>query len=147
MDLQNLHIRWAIRNDLPQMQKIDELNFEYPWEEDDFTYCLHQRNNIGLVVELEEKIIGYIMYVLEKTHYTILTIAVHPAYHRQGVGRTMIQKLEKKLNEKRRKIKLRVPETNLPALLFFQGTGFFATKILKSRSKLASDYVLMDLTA
>jgi [ribosomal protein S18]-alanine N-acetyltransferase len=122
---QACHIRWMIRRDLPFVLNIENASFEFPWTEDEFIRCLRQRDCIGMVAERNEEVAGFMIY--------ILSFAVHPDYRRQGIGRSMIDKLVSKLAYQRRnRIVLEVRETNLDAQLFFRQLGFRATSVLRS---------------
>ena len=127
-----LHIRWMIRRDMPEVLDIESRSFEFPWSEDDFIRCLRQRNCIGMVAEYDQSVVGFMIYELHKTRLHILNFAVHHDYQRMGFGTQMVQKLIGKLSSQRRtKIFLEVRETNLPAQIFFRGSGFLATTVLR----------------
>ena len=53
----DLHMRWMIRRDMPDVLKIENANFEFAWSEDDFIRCLRQRNCIGMVAERDDEIV------------------------------------------------------------------------------------------
>src|SRR5436190_22964021 len=113
-----VHIRWMIRRDMPEVLQIEEDSYDYPWSEEDFLRCLRQRNCIGMVAELGEKVVGFMIYELHKSKLHILNFAVHPQWRRLGVGAQMIVKLIGKLSSHRRtRVTLEVRETNLPAQL------------------------------
>lgn len=127
-----LHIRWMIRRDMPEVLDIESRSFEFPWSEDDFIRCLRQRNCIGMVAEYDQSVVGFMIYELHKTRLHILNFAVHQDYRRMSFGTQMVQKLIGKLSSQRRtKIFLEVRETNLPAQIFFRGSGFRATTVLR----------------
>ena len=127
-----VHIRWMIRRDMPEVLQIEEASYDFPWSEEDFLRCLRQRNCIGMVAELGEKVVGAMIYELHKARLHILNFAVHPAFRRQRIGSQMIQKLVSKLSSHRRTaITLDVRESNLPAQLFFREAGFKAVKVLR----------------
>ncbi len=128
----NLHIRWMIRRDMPEVLHIEQASFEFPWSEDDFIRCLRQRNCIGMVVEHEERVVGFMIYELHKTRLHILNFCAHPDYRRRGTGTQMVEKLIGKLSHRRRtRIMLEVRETNLSAQLFFRSLGFRAVSVLR----------------
>ena len=52
----NVHIRWMIRRDMPEVLGIENSSFEFSWSEDDFIRCLRQRNCIGMVAEYDERL-------------------------------------------------------------------------------------------
>jgi len=126
-----VHIRWMIRRDMPDVLRIEESSFEFPWAEEDFLKCLRLRNCIGMVAEHEDQVVGFMIYELHKTRLHILNFAVASEFHRRGVGTSMVDKLVGKLSTQRRtRIQLEVRETNLAAQLFFRGQGFRAVSVL-----------------
>lgn len=129
----DVHIRWMIRRDMPEVLNIEQLNFEFPWAEDDFLRCLRQRNVVGMVAECRstDTIRGYMIYELMGDHIHLLNFAVLPSWQRWGVGSQMVRKLVGKLGQRRKRITLEVRETNLPALLFFKSQGFRAVDVLR----------------
>ena len=128
-----VHIRWMIRRDMREVLAIEGENFEFPWLEDDFVRCLRQRNCIGMVAEHEDRVVGSMIYELQKTRIHVLNFAVADDYQRRGVGSQMLAKLVAKLSTQRRsRIVLEVRETNLAAQLFFRENGFRAVSVLRS---------------
>jgi ribosomal-protein-alanine N-acetyltransferase len=126
-----VHIRWMIRRDMPSVIDIEQACFEFPWGEDDFIRCLRQRNCIGMVAEVGDQVVGFMIYELHKTRLHILNFCVHPEWRRQGIGRVMVEKLVSKLSYQRRtRVMLEVRETNLDAQLFFRSMGFKAITVL-----------------
>jgi [ribosomal protein S18]-alanine N-acetyltransferase len=127
-----VHIRWMIRRDMPEVLAIESACFEFPWSEDDFIRCLRQRNCIGMVADLDDEVVGFMIYELHKTRLHLLNFAVSPRHRRQKVGSRMIAKLAAKLSTQRRtRIVLEVRETNLAAQLFFRERGFRAVSLLR----------------
>ena len=102
---------------------------------------LRRKCCIGMVAEQGEKILGYMLYDLEKSKIRLLNLAVHPSFRRQGVGWAMLHNprmvglgagLLTKLSEHRRmSCVLAVRDSNLPAHLFFKACGFQAIKVLR----------------
>ena len=130
--MNDLYIRWCIRRDMPEVVEMDALNFEFPWSEEDFIRCLRQRNSIGLVAEYAGRVVGVVIYELHANRVHILNLSVLPAFHGRGVGRALIEKIESKLNPRRRyKAVVEVRDSNLDAQLFFRKVGFRATGILR----------------
>ena len=128
----NIHIRWMIRRDMPEVLEMEKLSFEFPWQEKDFLRCLRQRNCIGRVADNKEKVVGFSIYELHKKEIRILNLAVDPTFRRSGVGSAIVEELVAKLSQERRtKVILEVRETNLPAQSFFSELGFRATSIMK----------------
>lgn len=127
------HIRWMCRNDMQEVLAIENEVFEFPWSSEDFTRCLRGRNVIGMVVEFEERVAGYMVYELHKARLHILNFAVRPDCQRHGVGSQMVNKLVSKLSSQRRtRIMLEIREGNLPAQVFFRSQGFRAVSVLRN---------------
>jgi ribosomal-protein-alanine N-acetyltransferase len=127
-----IHVRWMIRRDMPEVLSIEREAFEFPWSDDDFTRCLRQRNCIGMVAELADSVVAFMIYELHRSRLHMLNFAVTRSHRRLGVGTQMMDKLVAKLTPDRRgRIALEVRETNLPAQLFFRSLGFRATSVLK----------------
>lgn len=127
-----VHIRWMIRRDMPEVLAIEHAGFEYPWCEEEFLRVLRQRNCIGMVAEVGERVVGFMIYELHKNRLNVLDFAVQPDHRRTGVGRQMVDKLVGKLsNHRRTKILLHLRETNLPAQLFFRDQNFRAVEVVR----------------
>jgi [ribosomal protein S18]-alanine N-acetyltransferase len=127
-----VHIRWMIRRDMPEVLTIENESFEFPWCEDDFLRCLRQRNCIGMVAEIEDRVVGFMIYELHKARLHVLNFAVAARFRRMGAGSAMVKKLVGKLSSQRRnRILLEVRETNLAAQLFFRSAGFRAVSVLR----------------
>lgn len=127
-----LHVRWMIRRDMADVLQIESDTFEFSWSEEEFIRCLRQRNCIGMVAELNDRVVGYMIYELHKNRLHVLNFAVDPAHRRSGIGARMLSKLVGKLTAQRRcRIMLEVRETNLEAQLFFRSQGFKAVSVLR----------------
>jgi len=128
----NVHIRWMIRRDMPEVLEIEQNSFEFPWSEEDFIRCLRQRNCIGMVAEYDEKVVGFMIYELHRDQLHILNFSVGADVRRRSVGQQMVNKLRGKLSQQRRnRISLEIRETNLAAQLFFRNLGFQAISVLR----------------
>jgi ribosomal-protein-alanine N-acetyltransferase len=129
----DVQIRWLIRRDMPEVLRIEQESFEFPWTEEDFLCCLRQRNCIGMVAERDHEIVGFMIYELHKSRLNILNFAVASACRRQGIGAQMILRLIDKLSQQRRnEIRLEVRERNLDAQLFFRSQSFRAVCVLRA---------------
>jgi ribosomal-protein-alanine N-acetyltransferase len=121
-----------IRRDMPEVLQIEQDSYDHPWSEEEFLRCLRQRNCIGMVAELGEKVVGFMIYELHKTKLHILNFAVSANHRRQHIGTQMVQKLISKLSSHRRDcITLEIRETNLTSQLFFRDAGFRAVRVIR----------------
>lgn len=129
-------LRWMINRDLPSVMEIEESSFQYPWSEEEFLACIKKANNIGMVVEVNEVVVGYMIYEIRKKSIDLLGIAVHPKYRRSGVGGALVNRLISKLVCGRRsRIMVLVRDSNLEAQLFLRNMGFLCTSVEKKYYK------------
>lgn len=127
-----VYLRDLCKPDLPNVLPIEREGFENPWTKKEFIRCLRCRNNIGMVAEVSDRIVGFMIYELYKTHLDLLNFAVARHWRRRNVGVQMVGKLISKLSQQRRtRILLEVREGNLPAQVFFQKQGFRAIRVLR----------------
>ena len=125
-------IRWIIRRDMDEVMRIEKDSFQFPWTEEEFLCCLRQRNMIGTVAEIDDRIVGFMIYELHKSMLRVVNFAVAPECRRNGIGTQMAQRLIDKLEQQRRHtIELVVRETNVAAQLFFGSQGFRVTEQLR----------------
>ena len=126
-----VHIRWMIRRDMPEVLAVEQESFEFPWSDEDFLRCLKQRNCIGMVAEHDDRVVGFMVYELNKTRIHVLNFAVALDFRRRAVGIQMISELINKLSDQHRtRIVLEVRETNMAAQLFFRALKFRAVSVL-----------------
>jgi len=132
MNVIDVQIRWMIRRDFQQVLSIEQSNFDDPWSEEELLEQLRHRNTIGMVAESDDEILGFMIYSLEKTEIVFIDMAVKEIAHRCGIGRQMIDRAKRKINEQRRKgIIARVGDSNLNAHLFFRSQGFKAERVIR----------------
>lgn len=135
-----VQIRWIVRRDYEEVLAIEQASFASPWTMTDVLTFMSQRNNIGMVAEFQEKIVGYFLYELHKEALRVVDFAVAPAFRREGVGRQMVARLLRKLSQQRRtEVVLEVSERNLAAQVFFRKMGFLAVGVLKNFYKDCDD--------
>ena len=125
-----IQIRWLIKSDMPEVLKIERGCFQHPWSQEEFEKYLKKRNCIGMIADYDGEIVGFMIYELFKNHIYLHNFAVDSKYHKQQIGTAMMDRLKEKLAcNKRKKIKLKVRETNLPAQLFFKSQDFVAFEV------------------
>jgi ribosomal-protein-alanine N-acetyltransferase len=131
-DRLRIQLRWMIRRDMPEVLAIEQEAFEFPWSDEDFTRCLRQRNCIGMVAEVGDSVVAFMIYELHRTRLHVLNFAVRRSHRRLGIGTQMMGKLFAKLSvERRDRILLEVRERNLPAQVFLRSLGYRAITVLK----------------
>jgi [ribosomal protein S18]-alanine N-acetyltransferase len=116
-----------IQRDLPEILHIERCGFRYPRTEEQFLNYLRESNHICMISENSDRVIGFMLYGLHRTHIALESLAVDHDFRRQGVGRQMADKLIAKLSAHRRSsIKAMVRETALEAQCFWRAVGFLA---------------------
>ncbi len=121
-------VRWMLRRDLPEILAIESQGAVHPYCEEDYLVHLRDKKTIGMTTEDSKgRIIGGMVYELEKNNIKIFRFIVASCQRRQGVGTEMIKKLIAKLSSARRySISISVPETCLGMQLFFKQMQFTA---------------------
>lgn len=120
-------VRWLIRRDMPEVMTIERQCYGVNgWTEEELIEHLRDRRTIGMVVEADEMIVGYVVYELHLKQIEIVNLAVLPDSQRQGVGKAIVDRIKQKMDHmpKRDKIALHVNEANLDAQLFLRSQGF-----------------------
>ena len=87
----NLLIRKMILADLPQVVAIDQASFSLPWPARSFQFEL--TDNVASrswVAELDQRILGMIVLWLIVDEAHIATLATHPEFRRQGIGKQLL---------------------------------------------------------
>lgn len=127
-----VHIRWMIRRDMPEVLAIEAESFEFPWPKGEFVRCLRGRNVVCIVVEIEDKVVGYMIYELHKKRIVLLNFAIAEDRRRRGIGTQMMDRIKRKLSFQRRSsVSAEVRERNLDGQLFLKVNGFRAVSVLK----------------
>ena len=116
--------RMAIE-DLKQVCAIENATFSMPWSYQSFLDSLNKKNNIYLVAEENNIILGYCgVWVIEKEGQ-INNIAVKEEYRNQGVGNQILQFLLKEgKNEEIEQFTLEVRKSNVNAISLYKKLGF-----------------------
>lgn len=78
--------------DLPQLVAIEIATQESPWSEDVFKQCIILGSQ-GWVIEVEQKVVGFVLLFSKACEGHILNIGVDPDYQRQGYGEALMTKV------------------------------------------------------
>jgi ribosomal-protein-alanine N-acetyltransferase len=146
-----------IQGDLPAVLQIQQQIPAPGWTEHDFLAVFQSSDTAGWVAEVEGRVAGFLIYtVLAQPHHTgakkrkgasagakgaqqrgkalrmaLLNLAVAPRWHRRGVGRALLQRLTRNLQQPEDCIQVTVPESNLPMQLLLHDAGFKAVRVLR----------------
>lgn len=125
-------LRWMIKDDYDAVCSIESFNSKERLTPNDLVSNLRPCNSVGLVLELDYNIYGYVIYVLNETSIVVTHLAIVKECRRKGFGTKIISKLKNKLSTSRRThIDMLVDEYNLNAQLFLKANGFTAISIAK----------------
>ena len=123
----HMKVRWCIQSDLDYVVAIERRSHEYPLEYDDFWSCLKRDDHVGLVVENDRKIVGFLLYQIKKDHYRVVSMAVDPDRRREGAGSSLLSYLKRTAKGRMRMV---VSDTKVEVHCFLKANGLLATKVL-----------------
>ena len=127
-----MYIRWMIWQDLPEVIALAKQTPEPIWTEQDLRSRLGQSNVIGIIAERNDSIVAFAVYEVHPTRLHITNLIVSDKARREGIGKTIIDKLKNKLEPYRKnRITLKVSESNLTAQQFLRAMGFRAVQIIR----------------
>lgn len=128
-----IHFRWMLPCDIAEVSEIERFSGSKGWSEADFATQIRRRNCVGMVAEMNGKIVGFVVYELAKTRIVLLNIGTHIQNRCNHIGQQMVEKLIAKLSlDRRNRICCEIHEKNLTAQLFFRSLGFKAVNILRN---------------
>ncbi len=123
-----LKLQLLTSNDLSAILELDQACFGGLWTLEGYQRELGSPNSdlIGLFCPISRTQLlgmGCFWSILEEAHITIL--AVHPQYHRQGLGQTLLYSLLKTASDRGlERATLEVRASNLAAIGLYQKFGF-----------------------
>lgn len=120
-----LLVRRMTAADVPAAAQIDAVSESLPWPERAFRAELETAYSRGWVAETGGQVVGLLVLwlVLDEAH--IATIAVHPDFRRQGIGRLLLKTaLEAAAAEGAKSGLLEVRAGNLAAQELYKRFGF-----------------------
>ena len=113
------------RSDLDAIMTIEKASFSSPWSERFFLQELNVPCARSLLAMMGEKPIGYIIYWLLPGEVDIHNLAVHPAFRRRGVGRSLLQAVVSEAKHRgSTRVMLEVRKSNDVAQRLYQSLGF-----------------------
>ena len=130
--MKNLLLRKAKLRDLPEILKIEKEVFPDPWSFYSFIFELNYPSNYFVVLETEDKIIGYMIAGEYEESYHLKNIAIKKEHQGKGYGKFLLNHLiEKAKKENKKFIFLEVRVSNERAIKFYEKFGFKRNRILK----------------
>src|SRR3954468_4149338 len=123
-EVPEVHIRPMIELDLPEVARIEQASYAFPWSENIFRDCLR----VGYTcraLDLAGQIIGYGVMSLGAGEAHILNVCVREEFRSVGFGRRLLEQLMERAAEAGvSEAFLEVRPSNLAAIRLYQRLGF-----------------------
>ncbi|MGC9365136.1 MAG: ribosomal protein S18-alanine N-acetyltransferase [Fidelibacterota bacterium] len=120
-----VRIRRANESDLATVIAIENLSFNTPWTPGFFTHELYNPVSYFYILEIQDKLAGYVIFWIFREEAHIANVAVHPEYRRKGYGEQLLNWVIHFCRRKRvETISLEVNEVNYTALQLYAKAGF-----------------------
>lgn len=127
-----MNLRYMKREDLDQVYAIEQTLFTRPWSRQDFLDALSKEENIYLVAEDKEQILGYCGVWGVAGEGQITNVAVKKEYQGNGVGTALLRyTLKEGESRKLYTYTLEVRVSNHAALHLYEKMGFHSVGIRK----------------
>ena len=136
-------VRWMVRQDIDALVRIENEAYDIPWARKSFISALQKVGTVGLVVETENEIIGYVIYITHRSGafplqemssggIEILNLTVSESSRGDGIGTIVVEYLKDKIRKNKRHSELLmvVGDDALGAQLFLVSQDFQAVRVL-----------------
>ena len=118
--------------DAAALASLDASASDYPWRETQFLSALNQ-GAFALALEEAEQLSGFILCSIMFDEATILNVAVHPHFQRQGRAQRLLQLALGQMREQGcKRCLLEVRESNEAARRMYEHAGFTVDGVRKS---------------
>jgi ribosomal-protein-alanine N-acetyltransferase len=122
-------LRKMTAEDIPAVIELDQKSFSLPWPERSFRFeVMDNPASRCWVAELDGKVVGMIVVwlIVEEAH--VATLATHPDFRRQGIGKQLLSyALRHLLEEGAKSSFLEVRESNFAAQEMYRKFGYEAS--------------------
>lgn len=120
---------WQIRKmceqDIDEVEHIEKEIFSVPWSAKSFLDACKNENNIYLACIIDGEVAGYCGLWTVLGEGNITNMAVSHKHRRKGIGRALMQEMEKRGREKEVSVFfLEVRESNSAARALYEGLGY-----------------------
>ena len=121
-----LTIRKMTLDDIPAVVELDQRSFSLPWPERSFRFEITENPASHCwVAEAEGKVVGMIVVWLIVDEAHVATIATHPDFRRQGIGKNLLgYALRDLIGKGARSSFLEVRESNVAAQDMYRKFGY-----------------------
>ena len=141
-----MRLRRVTNDDLADLVTLDRTCFAgcIAYTKGQFRSFLSLKNNIGYLIEKEERVIAFILTTWSRDAAEIITVDVDPAYRRKRLGTKMLHRIERELKSRGILTEcLHVSVGNIPAVEFYQNEGFEVLDRIKDYYRDEGDALFM----
>ncbi len=139
-DSEHLRIRWMKRTDVDEVLSLGMEGYPEKIQEEELYASLRRRNRISLVAEIDDKIVGFMIYEQTKSRLKLLHLNILPSLRNQTVSQNLLERMAlKRRNCPRLTITSLVHERELTKQVFLKSLGFRAVSIQKNYFKSTGD--------
>jgi ribosomal-protein-alanine N-acetyltransferase len=118
--------------DLDEVMAIERTSFRHPWSSNFFLEELQVACARSMLAQVNDKIVGYVLFWLLPESVDIHNIAVHPAFRRQRIGQALLQQVvEQARSRKSSQVTLEVRVSNIAAQKLYESVGFVSQGLRK----------------
>lgn len=128
----------------------EDLNRLYDLEKEIFkndTFALkkesikyHLQRNIIYKIEVDNKLVGYILWLNRKKYFRLYSLAISKAYQNQGLAKQLLDYSFEHLKEK--SFSLEVKVSNIGAIKLYEKFGFKIKKVLEKYYETQDGYLM-----
>ena len=113
-------------NDLSSIMEIENVCFHSPWKKEDMSRELSENAFAHfLLVEVDEKVVGFLDYWQTFDSATICQIGILPSYRKLGLASKLMKEMDEECYAKRiTSVTLEVRKSNTPAIGLYKKHGF-----------------------
>jgi ribosomal-protein-alanine N-acetyltransferase len=111
--------------DLDEVIVIERSAFRYPWSSRFFLQELQVQCARSILVEIDGKILGYVLFWLLPGEIDIHNIAVNTGYRRHGIARSLLRQVIVEARARSlTRVTLEVRRSNIAAQKLYESLGF-----------------------
>jgi len=130
--------------DIDEVYEVEMLSFKDPYPKPLLVFYSRLEPEGFLVAECDSRVVGYVIGVRERGYCHIISIAVHPAYRRKGIGSALLKKLIEIMEHKGlTSFLLEVRVSNTAAINLYRRFGFRIVRRIPSYYKDGEDCFVM----
>lgn len=118
-----IRLRRLTYSDLPAVLAIERRSFPTPWSLAMFVLELSKPSGICLAATAEDGLVGYLVCSRYADVWHLMNVAVSPAVRRQGIARSLIERLFEEAGSDAR-YTLEVRTSNHGAIAMYERFGF-----------------------